>query len=324
MKKVFIVIICLLFISCAYLFFNKQKMEPIDDSIDIDVSVLDDKVYIDSDNNYDLSSNISIKSNKDITVSCNPKELIEGQNNVKCIIKYKEKDLREVEYVLVKSTTYNKNVIFFGDSITAGFGSKSKKYSWATYIKNNYDLNDVVNAGISDYRLSTYDDSNKWLSTQVTNHYNDSSDYDFVILQGGINDIFYNTPLGVISSGFDLSNMDKNTFLGGLETYLYYVTNKWPTARIGYIMTYYTPRYSERGITWSYDDYKKYYDKTKEVLNKWNIKYLDLFDEKYSDILLVNDRKYLSDYLHLNDEGYDVISPYIYEFMKTLDKYKSN
>ena len=89
-------------------------------------------------------------------------------------------------------------------------------------------------------------------------------------------------------------------------------------------MTYYTPRYSERGITWSYDDYKKYYDKTKEVLNKWNIKYLDLFDEKYSDILLVNDRKYLSDYLHLNDEGYDVISPYIYEFMKTLDKYKSN
>ena len=74
-------------------------------------------------------------------------------------------------------------------------------------------------------------------------------------------------------------------------------------------------------MKWSYDDYKKYNDKTIEILNKWNIKYLNLATDEFNNLLKVEERTYLPDYLHLNSEGYKVLSPYIYNFMQTLDKY---
>ena len=62
----------------------------------------------------------------------------------------------------------------------------------------------------------------------------------------------------------------------------------------------------------------------KEVLKKWKVNYLDLFDGKdsngnsFSDILKVNTNEYLSDNLNLNNDGYEVIYPYIYNWMLTL------
>ena len=225
-----------------------------------------------------------------------------------------------------ESVTKNKNIIFFGDSITAGFGSKSKKYSWANYIGTKYDFANYTNAGISDYRVSTYDNANKWLVTQVKKHYNDKINYDYIIMQGGINDLLYDTPLGSLSSSKDPSSFDKDTFYGGLELYIYNTVNKWSNAKIGYIITYYTPNYKERGKSWTYNDYKTYNDALKKTLNKWNIPYLDLFDgeynnQKYSDLLKVTSKEYLGDYLHLNDAGYNLISPIIYEWIITLNTY---
>ena len=225
-----------------------------------------------------------------------------------------------------ESVTKNKNIIFFGDSITAGHGSKSKHYSWANYIGTKYDFANYTNAGISDYRVSTYDDENKWLVTQVKNHYNDKYNYNYVIMQGGVNDLIYNTPLGTLANDKNPNSFNKDTFYGGLELYIYNTISKWKNSKIGYIITYYTPNYSERGLKWSYDDYKKYNDALKKTLDKWNIPYLDLFDgsynnQKYSDILKVTTKEYLPDYLHLNDAGYNLISPMIYEWIKTLNAY---
>lgn len=211
------------------------------------------------------------------------------------------------------------NAIFFGDSITAGYLTKG--YAWPNYIADNYEIGHCTNAGISDYRLSTYDDPNKWLVTQVENHYNDEYNYDFVIMQGGINDLIYDTPIGTMTDNFDVSTFDANTFIGGLELYLHKVTDKWPNARIGYIITYYTPKYTERGLNWTIENFDKYYDATKKVLDKWHIKYLDLSSEEFTAALDVYNATYLPDYLHPNSAGYKLISPYIYDFMRKLPKY---
>ena len=62
----------------------------------------------------------------------------------------------------------------------------------------------------------------------------------------------------------------------------------------------------------------------KKVLNKWEIKYIDLFSGStddgitYSSLLKVDTNTYLPDGLHLNREGYNIISPYIYKWMNTL------
>ena len=142
--------------------------------------------------------------------------------------------------------------------------------------------------------------------------------YDYVIMQGGINDVLYNTPLGEISNSKSEDDFDVNTFAGGFESYIYNAKKYFKDAKIGYIITYYTPNYTERGQKWSYDDYNKYIMMTKKILDKWNIKYLNLFNEEYSNILKVNTKTYLPDNLHLNYEGYKIIYPYIYDFIKSL------
>lgn len=234
------------------------------------------------------------------------------QNNVENQV---DEEPREPEEKITTET----DVVFFGDSITAGFLTSG--YSWPSYIKENYEIGTVTNAGISDYRASTYDDPNKWLVTQVQNHINDETKYDYVIMQGGINDMLYNTPLGEISSSFEETSFDPNTFAGGLELYLSKATTSWPDAHFGYIITYYTPMYTERGLTWQISDFDNYYNLTKEILDKWNIKYLDLSDSTFTLLLDVNNSTYLPDFLHPNKAGYDLLSPYIYNFLKGLPKY---
>ena len=267
------------------------------------INVKSKEVHILENENYNYLDNI---------VSSNNEKVVCQKNNdtINCKL-----DNKEVSYKIIYTmVTKNKNIIFFGDSITYGFLTKG--YSWAEFIKDNYDFNIVTNAGISDYRVSTYDDKNKWLTDTIISHANER--YDYVIMQGGINDVLYNTPLGEISNSKSEDDFDVNTFAGGFESYIYNAKKYFKDAKIGYIITYYTPNYTERGLKWSYDDYNKYVIMTKEILDKWNIKYLDLFDEEYSNILKVNTKTYLPDNLHLNYEGYKIIYPYIYDFIKSL------
>ena len=301
---------------------NKKTIEKSTDNIAPTISVIQEEILIDGDTVFDPVSNVDVKYGVDGgNTTCDKNKIEVGENIITCTAKGNNNLSSNVTYKVVMSKTYQKKAIFFGDSIVYGFKSSPVGYSWANYIGDHYDLSKTVNAGISDYRVSTYDDPKKWLVDEVKSHYNDQDSYDFVILQGGINDVLYDTPIGSISDSKDVNSFNFNTFCGGLESYLYHVTSKWPNSRIGYIITYNTPNYTERGLKWSYSDYKSYYDKTREILNKWNIKYIDLSTDEFNNLLMVEQRKYLPDYLHLNNDGYNVVSPYIYDFMQTLDKY---
>lgn len=292
MKKFILIMLCVVICGCN----NVKEKETF-------INVKSKEVHILENENYNYLDNI---------VSSNNEKVVCQKNNdtINCKLDNKEASYKII-YTMV---TKNKNIIFFGDSITYGFLTKG--YSWAGFIKDNYDFNTVINAGISDYRVSTYDDKNKWLTDTIISHANER--YDYVIMQGGINDVLYNTPLGEISNSKRENDFDVNTFAGGLESYIYNAKKYFKDAKIGYIITYYTPNYTERGLKWSYDDYNKYIMMTKKILDKWNIKYLDLFDEEYSNILKVNTKTYLPDNLHLNYEGYKIIYPYIYDFIKSL------
>lgn len=337
MKKKWIIISLVILLSLSVivvlaLLFRGLPEEEVKylDNITPTIKVKQEIIMLDADTKYNYSDNVEAVFGDDGgEVSCSLEELMIGANSITCVAEGNNKKTSDVvSYVINVSPTYQKNVVYFGDSITSGWLGNPKGYSWVNYIQNNYDLAFSMNAGIADYRVSTYDDRNKWLVTQVQNHYNDSVNYDFVIMQGGINDMLYGTPIGTLSSSYDSSSFDANTFIGGLELYISSVVNKWPNARVGYIITYFCPNYTERGLRWDYNAHKKYYDATIQVLNKWNIPYLDLFagstdGQTYTDYLKVYNRDYLPDYLHLNNAGYDKISPDIYKFMHTLNKYKT-
>lgn len=238
-----------------------------------------------------------------------------------------------------------KTALFVGDSIAAGWRDEAMNGStygsgngWAKRIGNTNNMN-VANIAVAGASLSTIRD--KRIITQIKSKQN--SRYDYVILQGGFNDAMGTNeqrtkasaaPVGTMSSSYELGSFDIRTYAGALEELFYWTTKYFQGARIGYIITYATPLSQYGGYTAEWESMKRYWDMGKRICEKWGIDYLDLFEGKtqdgksYSfDILKVNTNTYFpggSDSIHLNSAGYDVISPYIAEWMKTLKPYDSS
>lgn len=258
-----------------------------------------------------------ISSNTDIATIDKDGKVVAKKVGKTVITAQTSNGIKAIATVYVRNNTFDKTAIFFGDSITYGFLGTPKGYSWANYIGDNYDLKSVTNAGKSGWYISNVINE-KWIITILKSY--GRTNYDYVILHGGTNDIDVGAELGEFDIKDFSGKYDTTTFLGGLEYYIYTAKKQWPNAKIGYIINYETPLQSERRRELS----PLYYENMKKVLKKWNIKYLDLFfgstpsGVKYSDLLKVNTTTYISDKLHLNAAGYKLISPYIYDWMNTL------
>ncbi len=281
-----------------------------------EITIINKEITVDEEE-YDYAGNTDVKFGRlggsvDYEVEKNDNKI-----TVNVIAKGNNGLTSTDSFILNVEKTKGKTMIVFGDSIV--YGIYANRYSFANYLNDNYDFKKVVNAGYSDYRLSVYDDPNKWLIDAVKRHYD--GEYDYILLEGGVNDVLYETPLGVISKSKDYDSFNIYTFCGGMEAYLYTITERWPNAKIGYIITYYTKGYTERGLSWTYEDYKTYYDLQKQILDKWGIPYLDLFADEFSQLLEVGTTKYIPDRLHLNRKGHQLITPYIYEWLKGLKRY---
>ncbi len=223
--------------------------------------------------------------------------------------------------------TYNnplagKSALFLGDSITAAPNDSNS--GWGGRIAANNGMT-YFNAGSSGATLSTSKDN------RVITKFNENrlNKYDYVIMHGGVNDAMRSVPIGEVSATFEIEDFDTATFAGALEELFYNARKYHANAALGYIINYATPNSEKGGNT---KDMSAYFEVAKKVCDKWDVAYLDLYsgtveeDGKtlsYSyDILKVNTAEYMYENdateVHISSLGYDVIAPYIGEWMKTL------
>ncbi len=210
----------------------------------------------------------------------------------------------------------NKTAIFFGDSITAA------DRSWAYQIHRKYGAA-TVNAGKSGYALSTVRGENSRIITQVEIY----KDYDFeyVVLHGGVNDAWSGAPVGTVSDSYDLESFDLGTYAGALEEMFCKAHTYFPNSKIGYIINYAAP-IADQNLR----DMSPYFTVAKQICEKWNIPYMDLYwgttpdtDKSYSYDLLEMDKGTYgvtgSFDVHINEAGYEKISPYIANWVAGLN-----
>ena len=296
----------------------KRAIEDNNDGTPV-ITIKEDTIFLDKDEAFDYDSNVKVKFDKE---GGNVEYLFDEREDQK-IVMVKAIGNNGLEstssFVIDYQVTKGKNAIVFGDSIV--FGLFADNYSFVDHLNDDYDFNVVIKAGLPDYRVSTYPDPDKWLGVLVKRHYSDDYDYDYVIMQGGVNDVLHSVPIGEISADKNYESFNTDTFMGGLEAYIYNVTTKWPNAKIGYIITYNTTSYTDGDKKWTDEDYKQYNDALKEVLNKWNVEYLDLYTDEFSEILKTDQPDNMDDGLHLNLYGHEIIAPYIYKWMKGLKRY---
>jgi lysophospholipase L1-like esterase len=134
---------------------------------------------------------------------------------------------------------------------------------------------------------------------------------DYILLEGGTNDILYST-LGVQSSGYS-DSWDTTTCLGGLESILNTIKNTFPTSKVLFVAVH---NMSSRDMTTQ----KNFHDAIIDVLNKWSIPVVDLYKEGGLNTWNTNMRTLYTDTgTHPNGAAYNLFYvPPITAKMKSL------
>ena len=213
-----------------------------------------------------------------------------------------------------ESPLYKKSSLFIGDSISYGAGADLVNpvgYSWGGIIGEKNEM-DWLNVSVGSATIAESP------ATIIENELNapcvESKDWDYIIVEGGINDAMKNTetgvcPLGTITPSLN-NKFDKTTFAGALEALFKRLIVTYPNAKIGYIVTF--------NIKWepAYDS-DKYFDLAKQICDKWGIQYLNLRDNSILDNESFMENL-LMDGCHPSTQGYETLSPIIEGWMKTL------
>ena len=201
------------------------------------------------------------------------------------------------------SPLYGKTALFAGDSISYGAGDDIFGLSWGGRIGIRYGM-DWQNRSVSGSTV---------METagipQIKNQLPDGT-FDYVVLEGGINDALKSHPLGVISDSFAPEDFDTATFGGAFEELLYTARQKYPQAALGYIVTMSVPALADANA-------QPYYALAQEICAKWDVACLDLFaDEEVRGWFA--DGAHLPDSLHPDAAGYELLTPKIAAWAETL------
>ena len=216
-----------------------------------------------------------------------------------------------------KSKFESKKLITIGDSITEGVGASNSNATYPGYLKNKYGLN-VVNTGIAGATWANYNDGYDDISIihQVDN--TNFTGADFVTIFAGTND-FGRQNGDTIGNTTDTG---KNTVKGAMNYVIGKILTQNPNVKIAII----TPMWRQRIVAGDNKD-----SDTNALGGQYLIDYVKAIEEqaKYNHIpclnlyetCLINKHNYstyLSDGLHPNDKGYELLADKIHSFLESV------
>ena len=159
---------------------------------------------------------------------------------------------------------FGKKMALCGDSIAEGHGADSFGYTIAENQNMAFDKPAIGTARLASSSPVTS------IPDQV---YSLENDYDYILVEGGINDALNGVALGEITESFS-SEFDETTALGGLETICKNLVEEYPNARKLFILCH---KCTNKNYT-PYAVQDRFFEAMKTVLKKWNIPYIDLRD----------------------------------------------
>ncbi len=182
---------------------------------------------------------------------------------------------------------------------------------WPRRIADTYGMN-AVNNGKSGVSVSNKRKQGTVLTQLLEKK---TEQYDYVVLHGGVNDAWSLVDVGIMTDGFDPKTFDPATFGGGLELLIYNaILHYGDNASIGYLVNFKAPA-CQKGTVANMTEYNEL---AKQICDKWGITYFDMYNhEEITKQLKMDTLINTTDYIHPSSSGYDILTPFIADYMKT-------
>ena len=219
---------------------------------------------------------------------------------------------------------YGKKALFVGDSIQYGGGdTNANSYSnmaWAGRLERYFGM-EVEKVAVSGATLTntSVSGANAQIKSQLTGV--QGTDFDFVLLEGGVNDVRIMTGLKELENTIQWGNVNEDsnasfsdiTIAGAIQELIQRTKNAYPNATVVYIINH------EFGLATA--DMKQYVSIVKEACRVHDVLYVDLSDtEAYPTLapLATPGNEYLVDTHHPNAAGYELTTPVIANYLRKL------
>lgn len=211
-----------------------------------------------------------------------------------------------------------KKVLCIGDSVTWLDGTPGGVYDSADlFLGYQKQLEiagyDVTSAGFNGYAYANDGVHGSIYTEIVTNNY-DVSDFDYIVLAGGLNDDLYDIPLGSRQTVYGNTTFDTSTFNGAISGIINYIRANNPTAQI--IMC--SPLKSESGNR-PFTEAVQYVNEVKFNAEFWSCRYCNLFENMNTSPLTDNFDEYFYDSTHPNLMGMNRIGSLILNIIEELE-----
>ena len=188
------------------------------------------------------------------------RDLSLSENMTKQVTKIVENsEITNTNPLLGKRVEWNGDSIMAGAGFTGGFAKIISERN--EMVSNNHA---VGGATITAETITQAGVNRHWISRDVDNM---TSDTDYVIFNGGVNDGSLGVEMGVITNGYD-DIYDDTTFCGAFESLINKLYEKYPDKKIGFVQVH---KMSESQSV--------YVPKTIEILKKWGVPYIDLYTQ---------------------------------------------
>lgn len=217
-----------------------------------------------------------------------------------------------------------KTIAFLGDSLMSGYGNndRSFEYYWKDLLPNS-NLENYARGG------STITDNTGDDDIVIINQVKKiTGEPDIIIFDGGANDILgygmeyldNNLKKEIGTVELDKEKMsDPNTVIGDLEEIIVAIQEKYPKAKLYYLQLFLIDDETIDKVTINESikpDMKSrrdaLYSQIKVLCEKRGVGYIQVADK-----LIETEKKYRQDdWIHLKEEGYQVLTPYILEKLK--------
>ena len=259
---------------------------------------------------YESDTEIMIEKGSEAT-TYEPYKLLFGKN-----VSFNDYQQNEIVDINSVNILKDKIIFNFGDSIAAGDGNNGKGYAELFAEKYNMSCYDFAVGGAT---IGETDSNN--ITTQITNSLSQGITPDYILVNGGTNDINSpSVPLGTIASDYNYNNFDRTTTVGALEWIFYTLKTNFPSAKIAFISVH---RMGSR----NYDDQVERQGACVTVCKKWSVPVIDIFNRGNlntfvnAHLIFTNgtDSYPEGDRTHPNELGYKTFYlPLIYECLSHI------